>query len=64
VGGVIVLVAAWLAAADPTPAQIDACRADALSLCAQHLGSRDGMRACMIAHRSQLSQRCKDAFTK
>jgi hypothetical protein len=47
----------------PTQAQIDACRPDAIRLCGSYLaGDRAVIRACMLAHRPQLSQQCRDAF--
>jgi hypothetical protein len=49
-------------AAEPTSAQIAACRDDALRFCTARLGSQDAMRACMVAHKPQLSEACKAAF--
>lgn len=46
----------------PTPAQISACRDDALRFCAPYLGSQSTARACMLAHREKLSQACREAF--
>jgi hypothetical protein len=46
----------------PTAAQIAACAPDAQRLCLQHFGSREAIRACMIAHVNQLSETCKAAF--
>jgi hypothetical protein len=59
------VVSAPLWAADaPTPQQIAACRDDALKLCASHIGDREAMRTCMIAHKAQVSQACREAFAK
>jgi hypothetical protein len=46
----------------PTAAQITACAPDAQRFCLQHLGNREATRACMIAHKKQLSETCKAAF--
>jgi hypothetical protein len=50
------------AADAPTAAQIAACTPDAQHFCLQHVGSRDAIKACMIAHKSQLSESCRAAF--
>jgi hypothetical protein len=46
----------------PTQQQIQACRSDALRYCAAFIGDEGAMRSCMVAHKRQLSQECKDAF--
>jgi hypothetical protein len=45
-----------------TTAQIDACRPDAARICPNSL-TLASARACLVAHRSQVSRACKDAFT-
>lgn len=64
------LIAAPAHAADiqPTQAQIDACRSDAMWFCktealsALFTGNRAPVRQCMIEHKRELSQQCRDAF--
>jgi hypothetical protein len=47
----------------PSQTQILACRADAYRLCGRYLGGPiDVIRACMMAHKSQLSKTCRAAF--
>lgn len=72
----LVLLLALLPAAaqadEPTPAQRAACLPDALRYCirAHADGSgtatldRAGIERCMRAHKDQLSQACREAFTK
>jgi hypothetical protein len=68
IAAVLLLVMAAGRAAEPaaraavTPAQIAACAPDAQRFCLQHLGSREAVKACMIAHKPQLSETCRAAF--
>jgi len=48
----------------PTAAQIAACTADAQRFCLRFLADHEAMRACMIAHKQQLSETCKTAFAR
>ena len=68
VAGLLILGAATFiraALADsPTPAQIAACAPDARRLCAPAIPDPAAVRACMIKHKSQLSQACREAFGK
>jgi hypothetical protein len=66
---VVIALAVGLArAAEPTQAQVDACRPDALRLCPMQAasslvtGNRSAVVACMMAHRAQLSPQCREAF--
>jgi hypothetical protein len=47
----------------PSQTQILACQADARRLCGPYLaGPVDVIRACMMAHKSRLSETCRAAF--
>ena len=46
----------------PTAAQIAACAPDAIRLCGDELADHDKVHACMIRHKKQISQPCRDAF--
>jgi hypothetical protein len=43
----------------PTPQEKMACRADAESLCAQHIGKPTEMNACLAANKAKLSEPCR-----
>lgn len=70
VAAVVMTSALQAHAADiqPTQAQIDACRSDAMRFCkteamfALFTGNRAPVRQCMVEHKAQLSQACRDAF--
>lgn len=63
---VIAALITLAAAADvqPTPQQERACGPDALRLCGTHMNDPRGaeMRACMVAHKAQLSAACREAI--
>ena len=61
--GAVTFIRAALAE-QPTPAQIAACAPDARRLCADAIPDQVAVRACMIRHKSQLSQACREAFGK
>jgi hypothetical protein len=61
--GAVTFIRAALAV-EPTPQQIAACAPDAQRLCASVIPDHVAVRACMIRHRSQLSQACREAFGK
>lgn len=46
----------------PSEDQKAACFPDFLRYCSSHSGDYQAIRSCMIAHKSQLSQACKDAI--
>lgn len=48
----------------PTAAQIAACAPDAIRLCGDELADHDKVHACMVRHKRQISQDCRDAFQK
>ena len=48
----------------PTAAQIAACAPDAIRLCGDELADHDKVHACMIRHKKQISQVCREAFQK
>jgi hypothetical protein len=65
----IAFAAAALAATPATAAQAGGppsgdrpCRDDAMKYCADHVGDRDAMRACMREHQASFSQQCRDAM--
>jgi len=51
-------------AAEATYAQRLACTADAFRLCSSEMPSSDAVKACMIAHKAQLSAGCVATFRK
>jgi hypothetical protein len=58
---------AQVRAAEPTPAQIEACRSDAMRLCPAEvmtaiLGNREPVHQCMVRNRKQVSKSCREAF--
>jgi hypothetical protein len=72
VGAVAVTIALFLltaylighAMAAPTPQQIAACGPDAQRLCAEFIPDGTAVKACLVRHRDQLSQSCKEVFPK
>jgi len=52
----------------PTASMIAACAPDAIRLCFNALpvdsGPHSALIACMVRHRAQLSQQCREAFAK
>ena len=48
----------------PTAAQIAACTPDAQRFCLRYLADHAATRTCMIEHKKQLSETCKEAFAK
>lgn len=46
----------------PTPIQIAACTPDALRLCGHAVPDPEAVKVCMLLHRRQLSQQCREAF--
>jgi hypothetical protein len=57
----IITFPAWASDA-PTQQQIAACMPDVVRFCAANLADHSAMRACMVAHKSQLSTACREAF--
>src|SRR5215470_3558276 len=43
----------------PTPQEKMACRSDAQSLCAEHVGKPGEMNACLAANKAKLSESCR-----
>ena len=43
----------------PTPQEKMACRGDAQSLCAEHIGKPSEMNACLAANKAKLSESCR-----
>lgn len=46
----------------PTSDQISACMPDVIKYCGQFLSDHKTVMACMLQHRRQLSQTCRNAF--
>lgn len=59
----VALLALGSASADaqsaPTPQEKMACRSDAQSLCAEHIGKPAEMNQCLAANKSRLSDGCR-----
>jgi hypothetical protein len=51
--------AAAFAQSGPTPQEKMACRSDAQSLCAEHIGKPSEMNACLAANKAKLSDSCR-----
>lgn len=62
--GIFLLGRASAVEGSPTPAQIAACTPDALRLCAAAIPNPAAVKTCMLRHRAQLSQACREAFAR
>jgi hypothetical protein len=51
--------ASAFAQSGPTPQEKMACRNDAQSLCAEHIGKPSEMNACLAANKARLSEPCR-----
>ncbi len=51
--------AAAFAQSGPTPQEKMACRSDAQSFCAEHIGKPGEMNACLAANKARLSDSCR-----
>lgn len=60
--GVMLSVPALAEPAGGPPPGERPCHADAMKYCADHVGNRDAMRACMRENQANFSQQCRDAM--
>jgi hypothetical protein len=51
--------ASAFAQSGPTPQEKMACRSDAQSLCAEHIGRPSEMNACLGANKARLTDSCR-----
>ena len=56
--------ASAFAQSGPTPQEKMACRGDAQSFCAEHIGKPGEMNACLAANKASVSQSCVSAVEK